>query len=196
MFQPREFLNVIDKDYQTELYNLVTDVKFPWHFLEDTTDENIRPGDRTASTPAFVNLIYHQNNEENPYADLFVPLINAITEKANIELQSVIRVRLGFLLNTKYTHIGAPYKHNTPHVDGDTDHWTAIYYFNECDGPTVVFRETEKSEKYYPLHRSDPEPGKVLLFDGRHYHASTCPKVFNKRIVCTINFTGKFKDEQ
>lgn len=193
MFKPLEFYNVIDTEYQDELYNLVTSVDFPWHFLEDTTDENIKLS-RTDSTPAFVNLIYHQNKEDNPYSDKFIPLINSIVETAGMELFSVIRVRVGFLLNTKYSHIGAPYKHNTPHVDGDTDHWTAIYYFNECDGATVVFRETEKSEKYYPLHRSDPAKGKVLLFDGRHYHASTCPKVFNKRIVCTINFTGKFKN--
>jgi ectoine hydroxylase-related dioxygenase (phytanoyl-CoA dioxygenase family) len=194
VFKPLELLDVVDKIYQNEIYNLVTDIKFPWHFLEDTTYENQRPDDVNKTTPAFVNLIYHQNNENNPYADKFTPLINAIIEKSNMELFSTIRVRMGFLLNTKYSHVGAPYKHNTPHVDGDIDHWTAIYYVNDCDGQTIVFRETEKSEKYYPLHRSDPKQGKVLLFNGRHYHASTCPKIYNKRIACTINFTGKFKD--
>lgn len=194
MFQPKEYFNVIDKGYQDELYNLVTDKTFPWYFLEDTTDENLRPGDRLSTTPAFVNLIYSQSREENPYSQKFIPLINSIMEASNMDLISILRVRVGFLLNTKYSYPGAPYKHNTPHVDSDSEHWTAIYYFHECDGQTVVFRETAKSEKFYPLHRSDPQAGKVLLFDGRHYHASTCPKVFNKRIVCTINFTGKFKN--
>lgn len=192
MFKPVELINVVDTAYQDKLYELVTDIKFPWYFLEDTTDENKGPG--RSSTPAFVNLVYHQGQENNPYSEFFIPLINGIVEKANMNLDSIIRVRLGFLLNTKYTFAGSPYQYNTPHVDGEEDHWTAVYYLNQCDGETVIFRETEKSPKYYPLYRCMPEKGKAVLFDGKHYHASTCPKIFNKRIACTINFKGSFKN--
>ena len=83
------------------------------------------------------------------------------------------------------------YQHNTPHVDFNVDHYTACYYVNECDGETIVFHETEESEKYRPMHKSMPQQGKVLVFNGRHYHASTCPKVFTKRIVMTMNFTAR-----
>jgi hypothetical protein len=190
MFKPLEIHNVIDHEYQDKLYHLVTDVKFPWHFLEDTTNEVAGPP-MASSTPAFCHLLHHQNKETtSEYLDAFKPLVDAIIEKSGLELISVFRMRLGFLLNTKYVYMGSPYQYNTPHRDGNIDHYTAVYYLNTCDGPTVIFHETEEAVKYKPMHKSDPEKGKVLVFDGKHYHASTCPKVYNKRIALTINFTA------
>jgi len=188
MFKPIEIDNVIELEYQNELYNTVTNIDFPWHFMEDTTHE--KAGNSLSTTPAFGNLIYHPGNKENPYSKLFVPLIDSITTKCKMQLVSVHRVRLGFLLNTKYAYAGSPYQHNTIHRDMETPHFTAVYYLNDCDGPTVIFRETEPAEKYYPLHKSEPKKGKVVVFDGLHFHSSTCPKVFNKRIACTINFSA------
>jgi len=191
VFKPLELFDVVDKIYQNEIYNLVTDINFPWHFMEDTTYE--KATDKTSSTPAFGHVVYHPGQSQNPYAEFFTPLVNAITEQANMELKIVHRIRLGFLLNTKYAYAGSPYQYNTVHRDMETPHWTAVYYLNDCDGSTVIFRETEIAEKYYPLHKSEPKKGKVVVFDGTHYHASTCPKVFNKRIVCTINFSADIK---
>ena len=191
MFKPVEILNVIDRSYQDQIYNLVTDVKFPWHFLEDTTFE--KSNDPMLSTPSFVNLIYHPNNESNPYFDFFKPLLESSLEKTGYELQNLLRMRLGFLLNTKYVMPHVRYKHNTPHRDFDQEHFTAIYYVNESDGETVIFHEIEPAEKYHPMHKSMPEKGKLLLFNGWHFHASTCPKMFAKRIVLTMNYTAKKK---
>lgn len=189
MFKPIEVTDIIDKEYQQKIYDTVTNIDFPWHFMEDTTNE--RANDMLSTTPAFGNLIYHPNNPNNPYRDLFSKLVNAIIENFNMKLQIVHRIRLGFLLNTKYTFAGSPYQHNTVHRDLEIPHWTAVYYINDSDGNTVVFRETQEAKQYYPLHKSEPKKGKLLLFDGLHYHASTCPKVFNKRIACTINFSAE-----
>ncbi len=192
MFKPVEISNVIDKSYQDQIYDLVTDVKFPWHFLEDTTFE--KSNDPNLSTPSFVNLIYHPGNESNPYFEFFKPLLESSLEKTGYELQNLLRMRLGFLLNTKYIMPHVKYKHNTPHRDFEQEHWTAIYYVNEADGETVIFHEIEPTiEKYHPMHKSMPEKGKLLLFNGWHFHASTCPKVFAKRIALTMNFTAKKK---
>lgn len=188
-FKPIEIQDVVDKKYQEEIYNLVTDVEFPWHFLEDTTFE--RANESHNSTPGFVNLIYHPNNETNPYADFFKPLVNAMLEKTGFEMHQMLRMRLGFLLNTKYLLPSQPYKYNNPHRDFDQDHYTAVYYINKADGETVIFHEIEQSEKYHIMHKSMPDQGKLLLFNGWHYHASTCPKMFTKRLALTINFVGK-----
>lgn len=189
MFKPLEIDNVVDKEYQDKIYNTVTHIDFPWHFMEDTTNEVAT--DKLSSTPAFGNLIYHPNNASNPYCELFTPLINNLVERMNMKLQIVHRIRLGFLLNTKYMFGSTPYQHNTVHRDLEIPHWTAVYYLNDSDGATIIFRETEISEKYYPLHKAEPKKGKVVVFDGLHYHASSCPKIHNKRIVCTINFSAE-----
>jgi hypothetical protein len=188
-FKPIEFVEIIDKQYQSKLYELVTDKKFPWHFLEDTTYE--LANDTQNSTPSFVNLIYHQDNQSNPYLEFVQPLINTMLEKANLELIQLLRIRVGFLLNTKYILPNMPYKYNIPHRDYEQEHYTAVYYINDSDGDTVIFHELESSEKYNVMHRSRPDKGKLLLFNGWHYHASTCPKMFTKRIAITINFTAK-----
>jgi ectoine hydroxylase-related dioxygenase (phytanoyl-CoA dioxygenase family) len=70
---------------------------------------------------------------------------------------------------------------------------TAIYYINQADGDTVIFHEIEQAERYRPMHKSTPEKGKLLMFNGWHYHASSCPKMFAKRIALTMNFTAKKK---
>lgn len=189
MFKPIEISEAIDKNYQSDILNLVTDIKFPWHFLDDTTYE--KSNDIKNSTPSFVNLLYHLNNNSNPYLENFLPLVNQSLDKAGYKLTNLLRMRLGFLLNTKYLLPSMPYKYNTPHRDFDQEHFVGIYYVNTADGETVIFHETEKSEKYHPMHKSQPEQGKFLMFNGWHYHASTCPKMFTKRIALTINFTAE-----
>lgn len=191
-FKPIEITNAIDVEYQHQIYNFLTDIKFPWHFLEDAT--NVYANDSQTSTPSFANLIFHPNNESNPYLEFFNPLIDQILQASNLKLGELLRVRAGFLLNTKYVLPSMPYKYNTPHRDYDQEHYTAIYYVNNADGETVIFHETEKSTDYKVMHKSRPDQGKVLLFNGLHYHASTCPKMCTKRIAITINFTAT-KDE-
>ena len=189
-FQPVELPQVIDQEYQKQIYNYLTDIKFDWHFMEDATTEK-QTGPLDGPTPAFANLIYYNQHESNPHLEFFQPLIDGILARANFKMTELLRVRAGFLLNTRYIMPGMPYKHNKPHRDFDQDHYVAVYYVNETDGETVVFHETQPADKYYPLHKSMPQQGKALLFNGWHFHASTCPKVHNKRIAITINFVGE-----
>ena len=48
-----------------------------------------------------------------------------------------------------------------------------------------------RTEKYIPRVDVTPEMGKFAVFNGRHYHASTCPKMLPSRIVLTMNFTAE-----
>ena len=64
-----------------------------------------------------------------------------------------------------------------------------LYYLNDSDGDTVIFDQTEESSSYTVKKRVSPEQGKFICFDGKHYHASTCPKMFTKRLVLTVNFS-------
>ena len=81
--------------------------------------------------------------------------------------------------------------HNQPHVDFPeselVEHFTCLYYINDSDGPTVVFNEKTKSEKYTIKYECHPEKNKLFVFDGKHYHASSCPKHHDARLAITIN---------
>lgn len=192
VFKPVEYRQVVDSEYRDAIYDYLTDINFPWHFMEDATTEKINTVQ--VSTPAFGNLLYYQGQENNPHLEFFKPLIAAIEEQSNMTITNLMRVRAGFLLNTKYAIPSMPYKHNAPHRDYDQEHYVAVYYVNDTDGDTVIFHETERADKYYPMHKSSPEAGKVVLFNGWHYHASSCPKMFTKRIAITLNFTATRND--
>jgi len=190
-FKPVEIKQFLDPEEQNIIYKYLTDINFPWHFMEDATTEVINTPQ--VSTPSFGNLIYYNKHETNPHFEFFEPMLKEIEEKFGLEIQELLRIRAGFLLNTKYVMSSQPYKYNTPHRDYDQSHYVVCYYVNEADGDTVVFHETDPAEKYYPMHKCTPEKGKALLFNGWHYHSSTCPKVYTKRIVLTFNFVAKKK---
>jgi hypothetical protein len=89
--------------------------------------------------------------------------------------------------------------HN-PHVDFYEPHLVGLYYVNDSDGDTVVFNETcdkvglEQSVtyanqgKFTELARIAPKKGRMVFFDGTHYHASMHPRSHPQRIVVTFNF--------
>ena len=197
-FEPIEIYDVIDYNYSMEILNKVTNIDFDWHFMNDTTYEDRLDQDPRHSTPSFAHLIYHPNNQHNPHLDFFMPLLNATCEKAGLELHTLLRMRLGFLLNTKYSFPHLPYEYNTPHRDYEQEHFTACYYVNSSDGDTVIFHEKDQplltGQKYHRKFKSEPLQGKVLVFNGWHFHASTCPKMHNQRIVLTMNFTAGQKN--
>tara|TARA_B110000503_G_scaffold89598_1_gene135637 strand:- start:10900 stop:11475 length:576 start_codon:yes stop_codon:yes gene_type:complete len=184
-----EIANLIDYQEQQALYKAVTDINFPWHYLEDTTYE--RSNKASTPTPGFTHLLFNNSGEQSEYLKLFTPVFLKGVEASRLKLISTIRLRLGFLLNTRYNLPNQPYVYNTPHVDYEGDHYTALYYLNSCDGDTIIFNETEESPKYSPKHRITPHAGKFAVFNGRHYHASSCPKMLSSRIVLTMNFVAE-----
>jgi hypothetical protein len=178
--------NIIPKSQQNFLLDIVTNIDFDWHYLEEVTYEKTYEGRR--STHGFGNVLYN-NGRTNQYTNVFYPILLEYLSRENLKLKELYRMRLGFLLNTVYNLPSQPYMYNNPHIDFEYDHMVALYYLNDCDGDTYIFNETEKSSKYTIKQRITPEKGKLICFDGKHYHASGCPKVFSQRLVLTMNFS-------
>ncbi|MBC8131759.1 MAG: hypothetical protein H7X95_02160, partial [Deltaproteobacteria bacterium] len=132
---------------------------------------------------------YHMSYDglaDNPVGSainaVLVPLLFIFCDKAKIPFNNLIRVRLGMFAKTP---IDVEY-HN-PHVDFYVPHNVALYYVNDSDGDTVVFNETSdqidleqsarhaNEKKFTQLKRISPKKGRMMAFDGRHYHASMHP---------------------
>ena len=185
--------DVIPKAYQNQLEAEAS--ALGWFFHK----ESARPGLGFAHSYSGFHHLAFDAASATPVASainaMLVPLLFLACEKAGLIFKDLLRIRLGLFPRTM---IDVPY-HN-PHVDFYAPHVVGLYYVNDSDGDTVLFRETFETvslelsaqyandAKFTELGRITPKKGRMALFDGKHYHASMHPKTSSHRIVVTFDF--------
>jgi hypothetical protein len=188
-----EIENAVPRLYQDQVELEATSDGIPWFFHEESARVN---AGFAASYCGFSHLAYHVRE---PVASAtgasLIPMLFMFCDKAGLELDTILRIRMGL-----FTKNDAEALHHNPHVDFAEPHYTAVYYVNDCDGDTFVFNETldDVSQEQAPSHaaqgkftiarRISPQKGKMVCFDGRHYHASMHPTKSPVRIAITFNF--------
>jgi hypothetical protein len=85
--------------------------------------------------------------------------------------------------------------YGVPHVDnhGDFEFKVGVYYTNDVDGDTVIFKQTTKDttpeevkEGKLEIDKTiSPKKGRLVIFDGDVYHAVGKPKT---DLRCIINY--------
>jgi hypothetical protein len=122
-------------------------------------------------------------------------LIFKSCEKINFKVEkiSMLRKRLTYPNQEKYN---TPYQ---PHVDSEDKHLVLLYYVNCSDGDTFIYKEkfNEKNKlndikKFHLLEKVQFKKGRIVIFDGKNYHASSLSSS-NSRIILNINLKGKFE---
>lgn len=108
-----------------------------------------------------------------------------------IDESKLLRVRVGMIVNV------GPEDAHDPHIDQtDMPHWTQLYYVTGGDAHTNVFKEygyTEEYKKYKPEDftlefQCKPEPNRMFMFDGYHWHSSSHVFGSELRIVVANNY--------
>lgn len=201
-----EIEDFIPPRYQQHLKETVLDSKFPWYFNRDITsplwfwrenhlnDSTLEVED--SSFTGFMHILWGRDGKESDFYDIFVPLLYSMEEKINMTIKDLIQLRLGLFTLNKNRQ---PY--HVPHVDYQNDglKYTAIYYLNDSDGDTFFFDEfldpnikrfiNGYDPSLFTVAKSiKPKQGKLVLFDGRRYHASSYPESTPERMVLNINF--------
>ena len=190
-----EIADAIPKPYQDQVEQELGSSRMVWSFSDEIARS--ASGFKT-SYPGFGHMAYLADENEpliSPMSSLLLPILFVFCDKANIEYHALLRIRVGL-----FTKTISDAKHHNPHVDYGEPHRTAVYYVNDCDGDTFIFDQTfedvsvEDSGAYanankFTIRRSfAPRKGKMICFDGRHYHASSYPTKASKRIAVTYNF--------
>ncbi|HXU04797.1 MAG TPA: 2OG-Fe(II) oxygenase [Polyangia bacterium] len=190
-----EIADAIPKTYQDQVENELGSNRMLWTFSDEIASSG--SGFETAY-PGFGHMAYLAHESEpviSPLSSLLLPILFVFCEKANIEYRALLRIRVGL-----FTRTAGGAKHHNPHVDYDESHRTAVYYVNDADGDTFLFDETVDGlrvadsgryarQKGFTVRRAvSPQKGKMICFDGRHYHASSYPTSASKRIAVTFNF--------
>ena len=189
--------NILPESYVNELEHTLTMVEFDWHLRPsisygggpvvsefEKNDHNIR------ESRGFSHRFFYEK-QKSQYCDFVRPIMYFIESKTDIKINSIERMRAVYA-PSEYQNREF---YNVPHVDMGIPHLTLIYYVNDCDSGTILFKE-----KYDPNNNGvdtraktfeqyvEAKRGRILIFDGLTYHTGKIPGEIDK-ILININFT-------
>jgi hypothetical protein len=180
--------NVISDAYQEYIKNEVLNTN--WFYKNLSEDTPKQEEEYFVNVPGFSNLMYSVDDENvfnRHLYNIVMPLAHMACENINYTIKDTYFVRT-FL---QQPVIGASGLSN-PHVDMiNEDHLVCLYYVLTSDGDTVFFDEKSESndrpsfKEYNIIESVTPKQGRVVLFNGRNYHANILPQ---QGIRSVINF--------
>ena len=113
---------------------------------------------------------------------LCLPMIAKISAVIE-ENTALARIRAGMFTRGKGIH--------SPHVDFYSPHYTLLYYVDDSDGDTYIYKQIAVDRKYpkqFDVHASiTPKAGRAVLFNGLFYHSSSYPEYHDTRTAININ---------
>lgn len=120
--------------------------------------------------------------------DLGTEILKKFCIKNKIEYTSILRIRrnTSFLCNDK--------RPSEPHVDNIQRHLVFLYYINDSDGDTVLYKNKYNKRKNNDMiinNLISPKAGRGILFDGGIYHSFYYPNINDVRSTININIVTK-----
>lgn len=180
--------DVIPTLYQDAIEELLLgEASLPWFLINDITYVgNSNP--LGTATPAFVHLFKDEFSHQTEKYEFLTPIAYSACDKINFKLTDILRVR-AFLQTPTHQKSTT----NNPHVDLHYPHVAGVYYVNNCAGPTTIYKQSllttspgeVASTAFEVLQTVAPKKGRMVLFNGAHYHASSSPEDTKR---CIINF--------
>jgi len=157
----------------------VESYKVPWYFYKDCAlPLEIVERDNLDMNPYFSHALSRGDDKSDHFKFFPIDFISKFALKGNMEM---IRshITFHFPIREKFG------QHHNAHVDNDNPHDVVLYYINDADGDTFFF-----DSDGIIMHRETPERGKMVIFDGSTYHASSSPSK-NIRMTLNINYANK-----
>ena len=181
----------IPRDISDFIYEvLCRDNTFPWFYQEQTSFYNgtseVLQLDGYEEHPYFAHTIVTDNQiKSNAYDIVFDKFWKWMVKNVDGDFDELIRVRAAKTMKNRVPP-------TQPHVDAPFGHWVMIYYCDNSDGPTTIYKERygENPENVRPKQYIDPEKGKYVIFDGRMYHSGNAPRKHSSRTILNINYYG------
>ena len=175
------FDNIISKKEQKFIKNnLLDNADFPWSYVSDVSKkDNIHQ-----RRPGFKHIFKNYNLIEPILVNTRAKLNKVLYAKDEIlEARSFLQLPL----DKNFTGKGV----DTPHLDRTEPHLVVLYYVNDSDGDTIIYDYKSKDENDIPyfenvkeIKRIKPKQGRVVVFDGLHWHTAEQPR---NDIRCIIN---------
>lgn len=180
--------DVISKEYQDYLETTLLDnSELPWFLIRNLNE--VKANQDNISLPGLSIQSISDGQDHGMLALVFRSLAFNLAEKLGISINEVINARTFLQLpggNLQET-VAREY-----HVDYAKPHKVLLYYVNESDGNTILLKQRYPFSynkisgltKGDVLQEIEPKKGRVVMFDGSHFHSSTVP---SKHLRCVIN---------
>lgn len=177
--------NVVGSKYQESIESTFYSHDFLWK-----CNPNIS-GDKTNEQFGLTHQLFLNMNSCSPYSDFILPLVYEISEKSGFDFRKIHNARSFLQIPSINSN-----RHDVFHVDLVFPHLVFLYYVNDSDGNTTILNRlySEGSTPFLDITNNyssdiiesvEPKRGRVVIFDGMHYHAAGVPK-HNYR--CVLNF--------
>lgn len=179
--------NFLSKSYHKEILELLSGPNFEWYYQTNITRDDV-VDDTDVNQHGFAHWFIHTDRGMiNTFvANFFRPLILQIQDE--VGGNNILRARadMTMLANKEYEH--------TPHVDFPFPNISVIYYVNNSDGDTIIYKEKTDNpnnplpDKLTVVDRVEPIANRLLIFDGYTLHTGSSPVNHKNRILINSNF--------
>lgn len=183
--------NVISKTYQDKIeQELVFSKEFPWYYVPNITHANFNLA-KDGDGLAHLFWDHLEGGSISKITNLLLPLLYESIDRIDFKMDTLTHGRVFQTFPT----VKSAGTVNQLHVDEFFPHLVVLYYVSDADGDTLITEAT--ADKVRPdlinevspgpavIKQVTPKKGRVVMFDGRHYHASTNPTQHRR---CIINF--------
>ena len=184
--------NLVTSSDADRLQNFLLSTDFPWYFNEYVIDkkvynESFLEDKNTIESNQFTHVFFSDGVIRSKFFEMVMPIVMLLEIRMERSFSNrLVRVKANLLTKNSSYEDG---QHNTPHTDSSSfPGESLLYYVNDSDGDTFIFNEKRGTDfKDLTLNkRVTPKRGKCMFFDSEYYHASSCPKNSDVRVV--INF--------
>jgi hypothetical protein len=181
--------NFLPKYQLQKFLSIFDDKNLCWNYVRNVDRYTDKFKENDSAITSYDQFVKNLDNNKHSY--WYKAITKNIASHFNISNIDITRMRLVFSI-PRPTLIN--YSYGTPHVDSLKPHKTLIFYGNDSDCKTVLFKEFY--EGHFDFSKKsietmvEPKQGRALLFNGLRYH-SVQPHSQNNRLLLNVNFIEK-----
>jgi len=184
------FDNAVSRNYQDAIEARIQENNFPWFYVPNVSRRTTGEDQLAADSVGFAHAFFIKDKGSISFITEFLtPLLYECCGRIDAKPDQVYFGRIFMTVGT-----GRPQR-NLYHVDMPSPHLVCLYYVNDASGPTVILDKTCKEihpdrinacdQSQHIAREVEPKKGRVVLFNGLRFHASTAPDSGRR---CIINY--------